>query len=456
MAELFFTIPTYRHRDVHNCVKEYFENFEEHRSHIPIIVFDDSPAEKSMITLQNLQKVKQMHPNADIRYIGPSEKGVYLSELEKKDSSGLVSEMLQPSYGGNRNWILLATMGHHFISVDDDMHPHGYFDEPRKSNPSSVLEGTYSGTTSSFSKKGMDIVNAYQSMIGRRVGEYIRQNPAVRTGGHLVDSNMNLELNMTSGELKDNEVTIAPDQINPDAKIKIVQSFLSGDADIDSKDLINEFLKSHSGECLNGVVPLKYGVKSFDPCIVSEDYRITGAVLGLDNSEGFICFLPTKLRFEDYIFRHYCKKPDIHVGYCPAVQTHERAMANRNSIVRDYVIEGVATIIKKAIINGVSGISELEVKLSKSPSYNIGELYGLWQSLIDFSKKVDLSNRHGEAFYDMIKEEAVSMENAGEFVAKYAKKIDEEYTKMRHTIKLWPLLVEYARRNPVSQTFVKN
>ena len=449
MVELFFTIPTYRHREVHKCVDEYLNHFGVYNHQIPIIVFDDSPLDKSKITINFLSKVKKERPSADIRYIGPVEKRKYLSKLSSLNPDPLLPEMLCPSYGGNRNWILLATLGNYFISVDDDMHPYGIFNRTKKNNSDAVLEGTYTRDLSCFEKESVDLIAAYTSMIGRIVGDYIASNPNVRAGNHLVDSNMDLALNMTVGELKDNQITISPGAINPKAIIKIVQTYLSGDADIDSKDLIGGFIKSGSEEALRGVVPLKYAVNNFKPCIVAEDYRLTGAVLGLDNSEGFICFLPTKLRFEDYIFRSYSKKPEIHVGYCPAVQTHSRSLANRNNIVKDFVIEEIATVIKKSIINGVMGISELEIRLAKDPSYDVKELYDIWNQLAEYLSKMDITTAHGEAFADALKEEMISTERAGKFVANFTQRIDEEYSKIRRAIKIWPDMINYASRNPV-------
>lgn len=454
MSELIFTIPTYRHNEVHRCVEEYLRNFNENGHDIPIAVFDDSSKEQSRTTVANLEQVKKRFPNSKILYVGFEEKLRYLDELEKVNHDTLIKEMLRPSYGGNRNWILLATLGNHFISVDDDMHPYGIINPSTKENFSSVLEGTYTRDLSGFGAQTMDIISAYASMIGKKVGAYLSQNNGISRGRHLIDSNMDLMLNMTSGEMKDNHVTVSPGEINIDAKIKIVQTFLSGDADIDSKDLVSEFIKSGSEEAFRGVVPLKYVVKNFESCIVEEDYRLTGAVLGLDNTEGFICFLPTKLRFEDYIFRTYSRKPDIHVGYCHAVQTHTRAMANRNNIVQDFVIEGIATLIKKSIINGIKGISDLEVKLEKDPSYDVKELYSLWNTLMDYSRLADPNSPHGQAFIDAVKNEAMSTESKGQFVATFTKRIDEEYTRIRNAINVWPKLVDYASQHPIPQRMI--
>ncbi|MCC7570233.1 hypothetical protein KO465_02715 [Candidatus Micrarchaeota archaeon] len=449
MPKLLFTIPTYRPREVQNCVTAYARNFERFGHNTPIIVFDDSSLEKSSITLQNLKRVKDENPFADIWYVGPEEKNTFLKGLHKENPDPLIPNMMKPSYGGNRNWILLATLGNHFISVDDDIFPYGIFGEGAEKNPNSVLEGHYSATVDGFKNVEMDIISAYSSMIGMKVKVYMGQNPGTITGKHLIDSNTDLELNVSVRGLQDGYVTVEPGVLNKEATIKIVQSYLSGDADIDSKDIIDEFLKNPKWDTLRGEVPLKYIINRYEPCVVESDYRLTGAVLGLDNTEGFICFLPTQLRFEDYIFRKFSHKPNIHVGYCPAVQTHCRNMENRNNIVKDFIIEEIATIIKKTIINGVKSIDELKVRLEKNPSYDVNDLYELWNSLIRLSKQTNIHQIPGEVFYDKILEGAISVDGPGEFVSFHVDLIDKEYVQIKESIEIWPEIIEYTKNNPV-------
>lgn len=449
MKELLFTIPTYRYQDAHHCVQAYAENFRMFGHHdVPVVVFDDSPLGKHEQLVESLQQLKREFPKLDLRYVGPEEKGRYLAHLEDELGDPRMRTMLRPSYGGNRNWILLGTLGEHFISVDDDMRPYGLIARPRKSK--NALEGTFTGAIKGTDKVDFDIIDAYGSMLGKPVRDLVQQNPKILTGKHLFDSNNDVVLNTATNGFQDNFVSVVKGDVDPSARLKIVQTYLSGDADIDSKDLVAEFLHSGTPEALAGVVPLKYVVHSYRPCIVSEDYRITGALLGLDNSDGFICFIPTSLRFEDYIFRLYSKHPSIHVGYADAVQTHERSLSNRNNIVKDYVIESIATIMKKKIMAGVRNISDLAVKLEADPQYDRDELVAVWQSLMNLR---EISAGHEgdtyRTFTANLEREAFSLESPEDFSDHYTYVIAEEYANMRHALGLWPEMLTFSERNPV-------
>ena len=70
-------------------------------------------------------------------YVGPQQKEEFVRFLCKclRDSklNSLVRNLFRPSYGGNRNFTLMYTLGQHMISSDDDMRPYALVEDSPES-----------------------------------------------------------------------------------------------------------------------------------------------------------------------------------------------------------------------------------------------------------------------------------------------------------------------------------
>src|ERR1022692_820111 len=138
-----FVVPTYRLRDVAETIEEYDEHFWSNGHSIKMIVFDDSSLanhEKYYPLLERTRTVNELY------YVGPREKEQFLAFLNKKllvlarhtvvkfihgpgplqkeqflaflnkklrdrKLESLVRNLFRPSYGGNRNFTLMYTLG---------------------------------------------------------------------------------------------------------------------------------------------------------------------------------------------------------------------------------------------------------------------------------------------------------------------------------------------------------
>jgi hypothetical protein len=122
---LSFVIPTYRLREVGETVAHYDEHFWRNGHCVSIVVFDDSsPAnhEKYFSQLEGTATHNELY------YVGPKEKEQFIGYLNQrlpdKRLQGLVKSLFRPSYGGNRNYTLVYTLGELMVSADDDMRPY--------------------------------------------------------------------------------------------------------------------------------------------------------------------------------------------------------------------------------------------------------------------------------------------------------------------------------------------
>ena len=136
--EVTFVIPTYRLRDVGETVEQYDEHFWRNGHAVRMIVFDDSsPANQE----KYYPLLEQTHTHNELLLRRPAGEGAVprLSEprLRDKRLEGLVKNLFRPSYGGNRNFTLMYTLGGLMVSSDDDMRPYALMEH----SPESLDDG---------------------------------------------------------------------------------------------------------------------------------------------------------------------------------------------------------------------------------------------------------------------------------------------------------------------------
>ena len=134
-SDLFFVIPTYRLRDVGETVEQYDEHFwrNGHSPYASIVFDDSSPATQE----KYYPLLEQTRTHNELYYVGPREKEQFLAYLNRrlrdKRLDGLVKNLFRPSYGGNRNYTLMYTLGGLMVSSDDDMRPYALMEDSPES-----------------------------------------------------------------------------------------------------------------------------------------------------------------------------------------------------------------------------------------------------------------------------------------------------------------------------------
>lgn len=197
--ELLFVVPTYRLRDVGETIEVYDEHFWRNGHAVRMIVFDDSsPANQE----KYFPLLEQTSTHNDLFYVGPREKEQFLAYLHgrlmDKRLESLVKNLFRPSYGGNRNFTLMYTLGGLMVSADDDMRPYALMeDSPESLNYDEVCRGRlYKGNHNGYTRKSFDIMSAFLDVLGKTASQ-VPDN--YERGDVLVDSAMELETNATKG-----------------------------------------------------------------------------------------------------------------------------------------------------------------------------------------------------------------------------------------------------------------
>src|ERR1700748_2279001 len=299
---LSFVIPTYRLREVGAPVAEHDEHFWRKGHSVPIIVFDDS-------SMANHEKyyalLEATATHNELFYVGPREKEQFIAHLSQrlpdKRVQGLVKSLFRPSYGGNRNYTLVYTLGELMVSADDDMRPYSLMEHsPESLEPDEVCRGRlhYAGENG-YGRKSFDILTAFRDVLGRRIAE-VPDN--YDRGELLIDTATDLETNATTGLSRENSLVVRRGELPDNLVIKMAQTYRSGTADIDALDYVEMFLES--GHQIDPAsLDNTYVLENFRPVVTKKNWRMDCGVAGYDNTFGLPPFFPTLLRVEDYISR---------------------------------------------------------------------------------------------------------------------------------------------------------
>ena len=362
--EPVFVIPTCRLRDVGETVRQYDRHFAENGHPMRIMIFDDSGPSLHEKYFSSFSKIKTTN---ELYYVGPREKAEFKLMLGERLADDrlrpLISELFRPSYGGNRNFTLAYTLGDFLISADDDMRPYALIDEqgaPLADNEICRGKLVKADSMECHQHRQFDIAGAFLEVLGKPVeqiaGTYAR-------GELLVDTATDLETNASKGLSKDNSLLLRGGNIAKEAVVKLAQTFRSGTNDIDALDFIEMFLENPAQTSFDTLADV-YVLSRFRPVLTDKNWRMDCGVAAYDNTAGLPPFFPTRLRFEDYIYRLWIQRPGIAAAHVPAAQNHIKSPYMRNPPASEILNEEVANFLKRKILGSLTGLSEVGIQFA--------------------------------------------------------------------------------------------
>jgi hypothetical protein len=447
--DLYFAVPTHRLRDVGETVHEYDEHFRRNGHSPKMIIFDDS-------TPTNVEKyfpqLKTVKTKADLYYVGPREKDEIItyvnSRLRNKRLEPLVKNLFRPSYGGNRNYTLMYSLGGLLVSSDDDMRPYSLMeDSPESLENDEISRGRlHKVGVNGYARKSFDIMSAFLDVLGKPVSE-VPDN--YERGEVLHDSAMDLETNATRGLSGENTMVLEHGAMRETAIVKMAQTFRSGTNDIDAIDFVDMFLEDDnqiSPEALNDL----YVLVNFRPALTNKNWRMDCGVAGYDNTFGLPPFFPTRLRFEDYIYRLWIQQDGIVAAHVDAAQHHIKSNYMRNPPASEILNEEIANLLKKKIQASVSHVDELSVTFDYTGEVTaqdgeeiLEKIKWLYHRAIEAASKTQKQER-----VDSLLLFAANLDKAfygfepDFFQHNLVRIVDDAVSVIRASIELWPTLVE--------------
>lgn len=451
-----FVIPTYRLRDVGETVEAYDENFWRNGHSIPMIVFDDSSMANHRKYYNLLEQTKTHN---DLFYVGPKEKEEFLSYLSRRlrdrKLDALVRNLFRPSYGGNRNFTLMYTLGQFMVSSDDDMRPYALIeDSPESLTDEEVSRGKLVHNRSNgFTRKSYDILASFKDVLGKTAAEV----PAnYERGDLLVDTAMDLETNASNGFARENSLFLRPGRIARTAMVKMAQTFRSGTNDIDAVDYLDMFLEDEhrlNADDVNDV----YVVINFRPCITNKNWRMDCGVAGYDNRHGLPPFFPTQLRFEDYIYRLWIQQPGFIAAHVDSVQTHIKNNYMRNPLPAEIFNEEICTLLKNKIRSTLRRSDDLTIsfdydgQVTAEDSERILDKIGALHARVLKAREKAASDDRRDALGQFAATLDRSFYNfeADFFQQNVSRIVDDVVALIHSSLEIWPSLVEivYYKKN---------
>jgi hypothetical protein len=464
-----FTIPTYRLRDVPETIEIYDEHFWSNGHAVKMMVFDDS-------SLANHQKyyslLEQTKTANELYYVGPQEKEQFLDFLKRKlrdkNLTSLVRSLFRPSYGGNRNFTLMYTLGAFMVSSDDDMRPHALVEaSPESLNPDEISRGKLLKTgTPGVLQKSFDLLTSFHDVLGRKVAD-IPTN--YERGEGVMDTAMDLETNVSKDFARDNSLLLQTGSVSPNSVVKIAQTFRTGTNDIDALDFVYMYLHDESQHQAN-LYDFNdiYVLVNFRPAVTNKNWRIDCGVAGYDNRLGLPPFFPTRLRFEDYIYRLWIQQPGIVAAHVDAVQTHVKNNYMRNPLSMDVFNEEICILLKKKIKETVRKRDDLSIDFSYNGEVTLQDTEEILEKITSVHREITKaasSARNAKRkqalllFGENLKRAFYGFE-ADFFQQNVTRIVDDVVSQIQASIELWPTLVEicyfYKDKKEFPQRKVKN
>jgi hypothetical protein len=451
LAENIFVVPSYRLRDVGATIEAYDEHFWSNGHSVKMMVFDDSSLpnhEKYFTRLANTKTVN------DVFYVGPREKEQFLSFLNKKlrdrKLETLVRNLFRPSYGGNRNFTLMYTLGAFMISADDDMRPYALVEgSPESLGRDEISRGRlHKAGDNGYLQKSFDLLTSFEDVLGKRV----REVPGNYASGEFVrDTSMDLETNVSSEFTTGNSLLLQEGAVSKSAQIKIAQTFRTGTNDIDALDYVFMYLhdekQSHSElHHVNDV----YVLDNFRPVVTNKNWRIDCGVAGYDNRLGLPPFFPTRLRFEDYIYRLWIQQNGFASAHTDAVQTHVKNNYMRNPLAMDVFNEEICTLLKKKIKASLESMDDLSIQFGYQGEVSLQDSEEILEKIITVHQRIlkAASSTKSEErknalilFADNLARAFYGFE-PDFFQQNVSRIVDDVVSQIHASLEIWPMLIE--------------
>jgi hypothetical protein len=466
-TDLYFVIPTYRLKEVGETVEHYDEHFWRNGHSVRMIVFDDSsPANQE----KYYPLLEQTRTHNDVYYVGPREKEQFLTylngRLRDRKLESLVKNLFRPSYGGNRNYTLMYTLGGLLVSADDDMRPYTLMeDSPESLGEDEVSRGRLlKAGQNGYTRKSFDILSAFLDVLGKPTGQ-VPGN--YERGELLVDTAMDLETNATKGLVRDNSLLLRRGPLADDAVVKMAQTFRSGTNDIDAVDYVEMFLDDERQTNLEGLNDV-YVLVNFRPAVTKKNWRMDCGVAGYDNTFGLPPFFPTRLRFEDYIYRLWVQQEGVAAAHVDAAQNHGKSNYMRNPPAAEIFNEELSNLLKRKIKASLTRLDELSIAFDYEGEVTAPDAEEVLTRIAALHRR---ARESAESAPSPQRAEALRLFAANLDKAFYGfepdffqqnllRIVDDVISVIKASIELWPALVEicyfHKSRKGLPQVRVKN
>jgi hypothetical protein len=247
----------------------------------------------------------------------------------------------------------------------------------------------------------------------------------------------------------------------------MAQTFRSGTNDLDAIDYVEMFLDDEEQTDPDAQAEF-YVLINFRPVVTKKNWRMDCGVAAYDNSFGLPPFFPTRLRFEDYIYRLWVQQEGIAAAHVDAAQNHIKSNYMRNPPAAEVFNEEVSNLLKRKIKSSVSRLDPLSISFDYEGEVTaqdaqqildkIAHIYGRALETAEETKRPERAEalrlfaaNLNKAFYGF---------EPDFFQQNLLRIVDDVISVIKGSIELWPTLVEIAyfqkNRNGLPQIRIQN
>jgi hypothetical protein len=446
---LTFAIPTYRLRDVPLTVEAYDENFSTNGHIVKLMIFDDSsPAtQKKYYSL-----LEQTHTKNELYYVGPREKEAFIQLVNRRLNNTrlepLVRNLFRPSYGGNRNFTLIYTLSELLVSSDDDMRPYALMeDSPESLSKTEVSRGKLiKPDVPGYSDKAYDVLSSFTDVLGKEVRNLPRN---YLQGEYVLDTAMDLESNATLGLSRENSLFLKAGRVPQGAIVKIAQTFRTGTNDIDAVDFVDLYLQNEDQVKITELNDY-YALVNFRPVVTNKNWRMDCGVAGYDNEFGLPPFFPTRLRFEDYIYRLWIQRQGVVAAHVDSVQFHSKSNYMRNPPAAEIFNEEISNLLKRKIKGSLKKTNDLGIEFGYEGEVTLEDADQILERIQNLHARAknaaltakDPERKRGIEFFVDSLQKAFYGFDVDFFQQNVTRMVDDVISQFKGSLDLWPTLVE--------------
>jgi hypothetical protein len=203
-----------------------------------------------------------------------------------------------------------------------------------------------------------------------------------------------------------------------------------------------------------------YVLVNFRPVVTNNNWRIDCGVAAYDNRHGLPPFFPTRLRFEDYIYRLWTQQPNIVSAHVDAAQRHMKNNYMRNPLAMEVFNEELCSLLKRRIKDTVFRRDDLSIAFHYTGEVTLEESEAILSKVTAVHKRVlaaadrarnPTRKRALAAFATNLAKSFYGFEPDC-FQQNVSRIVDDVISQIRASLELWPTLVEicYFRKDKES------
>jgi hypothetical protein len=212
----------------------------------------------------------------------------------------------------------------------------------------------------------------------------------------------------------------------------------------------------------------KYVLVNFRPAVTNRNWRMDCGVAGYDNTFGLPPFFPTRLRFEDYIYRLWIQQDGIAAAHVDAAQNHTKSNYMCNPPASEIFNEEVCNLLKRKIKATVSHLDALSIDFDYDGSVTEANAHEILDKISALHRRALAAAAHtaNPDRAQALRLFATNLEKAfysfepDFFQQNLLRIVDDVVGVIKASIQLWPTLVEIAyfekRRSGLAETLVAN